>query len=178
MISRRGFLGTLAAAMTVPLLKFEPTPLWTPTVGATPVIESAVVGLNGMTEAVARMIAASVDSRGVRNGDQLGSKFGRGVFTNQWGVDMRLQDVPDQLDRYGIDVDRYLKPTAASLSERIRRDAKTPTFGRLGFPASDLLIVSRVEVDGVCVRGIYQPKTVDLWDGSVVSMLRFDVLVG
>jgi len=166
-IERRAFLGTLLASLGV--LAIDPKQLlWQPSPSGPIIVDGAYISMEQITDRLlfelSRLISGSVVSA-QRLGDQ--------GLVGQVEVSM---EVPERLDRYGLDVERYIEPAAHALAFRLKH-ARARTFAAPPLPVAydqqASWIVSREA--GMALRGIRMNLGPDAdWREA----LRFDVLYG
>ena len=174
-MNRRGFLGTMLALLGTTAIDPKSL-LWTPDVRAVEILEpSALVTLDHITKALVEEIArlrgtvVPLDVNVLRVGDTCASGY---TLTDHYSIDMAT--APQQIDRYGLDYERYIKPIAQALH---RRTSAMKACASLELPSTvDYASMVRHPKSGVAVRGIshvhYDPVTDD-----TRHILRFDMLV-
>jgi hypothetical protein len=145
-VNRRGFLGTLFAAVAVGVLDPQ-TLLWRPSrlSGLPPLEPEALVGLRAITKAIAAEIERHWRCREPTYGDA----FMREGETQTY-VAMR---VPAELDASGLDRARYIEPAGQHLAQSLR-DRQAVACGHLALPAAwpSCLVVTKDT--GIAVRGM------------------------
>jgi len=166
-MERRAFLGTLLASLGV--LAIDPKQLlWQPSPSGPMLLDGACVSMEHITNRLlfelSRFVSGSVVSA-QRIGDQ--------GLVGQVHVGM---EVPENVDRYGLDVERYIEPAAHALAFRLKH-ARARTFAApplpIAYDQQASWIVSREA--GMALRGI----RMNLGPGADWrEALRFDVLYG
>ncbi len=174
-MDRRGFIGTLLAAIGVTAIDPKAL-LWRPSPEAIEIIEpSAILTLNQMTF---RMLKEIVNTLGVSvasdfAGDKkIGQRIHGVELNHQYNVGMEM--LPETVDRYGLDHERYIKPAAASLVKRLNG---VKGCGALPIPSGVIRgCVAHDPRSGFALRGLmqYQMK----YDYTEeIPIFRFDMLV-
>lgn len=169
-MDRRSFIGTLMAGLGALALKPPPGLLWEPTTEAVEVAASgAFLTLNQITTEMLRQITEQLQVTVPFREEA--SLLGHSVYpqpslvlNHQYNVGMVA---PNEIDRYGLDVERYIRPAAMALSERVRG---VKGCGRLELPrgAEQACVMTHRE-SGLSIRGIR------MFEG--LPNLRFDMLV-
>jgi hypothetical protein len=162
-MNRRTFLGALVASLGT--LAIDPaTLLWRPPAVSEglPVLQpDALVGLPRITREmsweIGRLWCGGVPSAA--------SKIGEDVLRHQFMVTM---EAPGDITEYGLDPERYVRPAAAVLAERLR-DARARVCGMPILPPAYDCVRVADQTTGVVVRGIVLEDALTL---------RFDVVCG
>lgn len=173
-LDRRGFIGMLMAGTAGIVLPSDL--LWQPQLDAAlPLLRpGAIVGLNAMVLELGKQLGDMVGGRLADLDEQ-----DRGLEHQFHAELMMLDDV----DHYGLDALRYIRPIAEQLAGLISRN-KVTKFGRLDLPEVRGLSACRWDFSttGISVRGIaYRSVVVDDTLDSSLSVrrgVRFDVLAG
>lgn len=168
-MERRGFLGMMLAGLGGLVLKPDFGLLWQPNETAVEVVApGAYIGLQQITMEMLRRIVNDLQVR-VPHVDcaKIGhTTEGFHTLNHQHYVDMFA---PSEIDRYGLDVDRYIAPLAQALS---RRSAGLKGCGSLSLPVGVEAACLVKHSSGLALRGV---KVYDI--GMDSDRLRFDMLV-
>lgn len=175
-MERRTFLGTLLAGLGAMVVKPSAGLLWQPSEAAIEIVEpSAFITLNQITMEMLRRITNELQVT-VPLRAELSSLIGHVipdsslVLNHQYNVGMCA---PEQIDRYGLDVERYIDPAAKALAARARG---LKGCGALPLPSvpSMQACVMTCRSTGLSLRGLYQYSPLRAeWEPN----LRFDILV-
>jgi hypothetical protein len=168
-MDRRRFVGTLLAALGATTIDPKAL-LWSPLPEATTVVDSgAILTLNQITmqmlKEIVRITGYSVPFE--PSAAKVGHSIRGAIANRQFNVGMIA---PEQVDRYGLDYERYIKPLARAFAVRLKN---LKGCGELALP--DIAVRSCVVRDhesGLALRGIQHYV---LEDG--LDQLRFDMLV-
>ena len=184
MMNRRGFIGAMSALLGATAL--EPHALlWTQQPTAVDIVApDALLTLERITRAIALELARLRSATAAYEPDAslIGHVGTRGqLFAHQFSIEM--DGLPNLVDRYGLDVERYVCPAAKHLHQRLARVGRISGFGKLPSPSlrvvegQDMESTHYVDQDsGVAMRGIHA-QYYDIVTMNVVNTLRFDVLV-
>ncbi len=176
MMDRRGFLGTLLASVGV--LAIDPSKfLWQPEATAVAVIDpGAILTLERITHEMLVRIVNTLQVRVPFDFQSEGKRLlGRAIYPHpslilnqQYSIGMA---VPDTLDRFGLDSQRFIVPAANALSTRVRG---LRACGALSIPTGMASCIASDPVSGLSLRGLFAPEFVSGFRGD---QLRFDMLV-
>lgn len=165
-MDRRGFLGTLLASLAATTI--DPASLlWRPpsvSEGLSALQPEALVSLQAITRQMHREILRHWQGRDVVSGRLVGQDG----LTRQLYV---MAEMPSVVDQYGVDCERFVKPAALALAQRLQeaRATRTGTLP-LNLPGAQSAAVASADLS---VRGICQ------WDMEYDKhLLRFDVVCG
>lgn len=167
MLDRRAFIGTLLASIAGTAIS-PASILWRPSPEAAAVVDpKALLSLHQLTVEFARRLSQHVNGQ-IVDGSLLGQTGLRDQFSIQMGF-------PAEVDRYGIDSDRYIKPAVDLMARKLQLSRAT-RFGQLPLLANllpDGCQAALVTGNGVSVRGVRLYDPVD-----DIDTLRFDVVSG
>ena len=167
-MDRRGFIGRLLAS-TAGLIIAPEALLWRPGVDSASlplVYPGATLTLRQIVMEMHAAMMDRLDGLPLSHAD--GHRIGENGVTQQAHIDMLAP--PREVDRYGLDVDRYIKPAADLLADHLRQKGAR-MCGE--FPLPHLGNAYSASGGGLCVRGI---TNYDAWSDNI--LLWFDVLFG
>lgn len=174
-MNRRGFLGTMLACLGATAIDPKAL-LWSPTPEASAiVVPDAILTLNQITMQMLREIVNLTGSHGLPmlvEPSKIGYGVSGHVLNHQYSVGM---EIAPEIDRFGLDAARFIKPAATAMAQRIGRPKAS---GSLPLPNGVVrACVVRDPVSGLSLRGLQQ--YVEDWqsDDGGYHKLRFDMLV-
>ncbi len=178
MMDRRRFLGTLLASVGV--LAIDPSKfLWQPDATAVAVIDpGAILTLERITREMLVRIVNTLQVRVPSHAPRGGSKISHTIYPHpalvlnqQYNIGMC---VPDSIDRFGLDPERYIIPAADALSRRVQGVKGCGTLPHTDSATGIASCIATDPVSGLSLRGLFAPEYLGAFRGD---QLRFDMLV-
>lgn len=170
-VTRRGFLGLLAAMVPAAFVKAHGSPLWMPTQSIVPVQQDAILSLNQLTQAFADALGKRLDPMLIKRGaTKIGAVAGGIGFARQVGIEF---EAPAQVGPAGVERVQVAK-LADTFAEFINRNGKPVAVAELPIDLAGAQVcrVTDTHTHGLSVRGA---KIWDLREDQY--RIRFDVLV-